>query len=302
MAGAVPSDGNGENPGKILPARYLAYGARIRRPWTRNVHPILVAAILTESVLAALLAWSYGPRSGPDGPGLDYSIMIWGPVRGLVAGYDVYDPLAHGYLAQFDILRPATLHAPSLLLMFGWTAFFSVRVGYVVFVTLSAIALGTAIVAVLPAPIGYGGILVTIGLVVVVVEASAPSDAVIFLGQVTALVALGAVLAVQGRSAKTVALGVVLMSISPQTAIPITLLLVLLGRRSGLLLGWAVTILASLPALIIAAVNAGGVGQLLRAMQRGSKELVDAYRIDIPHLLYPDSRVSGPAVGLAIMA
>lgn len=75
------------------------------------------------------------------------------------------------------------------------------------------------------------------------------------------------------------------MAVSPQTAIPMTLLLWLVRRRRGLVAGWAITLLLSLPVLVIAVVNAGGPAILVDEVRHAFRELVDVYRIDLPYLL-----------------
>lgn len=273
----------------------------------RSLDPIVVVAVGSMTALLTLYAASLGPRSGFGarstassivGPGTDYSIIIWGPIRGLLSGFNVYDPSATEYLARFDILRPATVHSPSLLLMFGWTGLLPERIGFTIFTGISALALGTAVAAATHPWVAArpGGKWMTAGLVVLMVGSTGPVRLGFYLGQVTTLVALGVVLAFTGRNAKTVATGVALMAISPQTAITMTLLLLAArGRRQGLLLGWMVTFAASMPALVLASANAGGVSELVSSAFRGSSELVGTNRIDIPHLF-----IGSNAVDLAI--
>jgi hypothetical protein len=259
--------------------------------------PVVVAVLSVAAVVAAVTyALSLHPGSVTVPPGTDYKIMIWAPVRGLTSGYNVYDPSSLGYLAHFAVRDVATPHAPSLLLIFGWTALLPFRLGYVVFAAVNVLALTLAAVAMAAAPTVRKGTGLSVVLVMAVVV-SEPGRVIVALGQVTGVVALGVVMTVLGGRTWVVVTGVVLMSFSPQTAIPVTLLLIAMPRRRGLFLGWAITCAAGLPVAVVAAVNAGGAGELVSAVRSGTSHLVNVNRIDLPYLA-PTSGLVSLAVGL----
>jgi hypothetical protein len=262
--------------------------------------PVVVAVLPVAAVVAGVTyALSLHPGSVTVPPGTDYKIMIWAPVRGLASGYNVYDPSSLGYLAHFGVRDVATPHAPSLLLIFGWTAYLPFRLGYVVFAAVNVLALTLAAVAMAAAPSVRSGTRLSVVLVMAVVV-SEPGRVIVALGQVSGVVALGVVMTVLGRRTWVVVIGVVLMSFSPQTAIPVTLLLIAMRRRRGLFLGWTITCAAGLPVAVVAAVNAGGVSELGRAVRSGTSHLVSVNRIDLPYLARTSGLVS-LALGLLVL-
>lgn len=239
---------------------------------------VLVAA---SAATAVLVAWFRIPSRAD--PGMDFRLMIWAPMRGLLSGYDVYNPGAVDYLLRYGVKRAETPHSPSLLVIFGWTAAFSEQVGWLVMVGLSGMALALCVLLLLPSAsgrwVGLGVLLVVVSVVL-----SWPARTAYYLGQLTPITALGAVVAVRWRGPLAGAVAVLLMALSPQTAVPMTLLLFAAGRRRGLIVGWVVTLLLSLPVLLVASVNAGGGYALLRGASRAFRDLVNQNRIDLPFL------------------
>ena len=195
--------------------------------------------------------------------GLDMRIIVWAPTHGLMSGFNPYEA-SNAYLSAFGLAVPATLHAPSLLLLTAPFAVNDVAMAFAGMTVASVVVLWLAI----PLVVRLDTWAHTMSAVLLgcLLTFTGPAQEALLLGQVTSVAVLGLALVVRQQPPWAVVIGIALLSTSPQFALPFSILLLGLGYRRTVVYGWALSFVASLPVLMWAAANAGGVQPLLRSL------------------------------------
>ncbi|MEI6623500.1 MAG: glycosyltransferase family 87 protein, partial [Actinomycetes bacterium] len=249
----------------------------------RRVWPVLVAAALTTTVQAFVMASSLSRPAAMFGSALDYRISVWGPLRGLAAGLNPYDP---GNVAYHDSISDtaAALHLPAVLVLSAPTAVFELNTGYLIFAVASCLMMWLAAI-ILFAPQDrrsvwaaiVGGVLLTV---------SGPGEEVLRLGQLTAFVVLGLALVIRYPRSWVGAVGFALVLICPQFAIVLAIFLVGLRRWTEVWRGSLVAVVVSLPVVVVAMVEAGSpndfINGVLRNLQLAGGVGNATNRMDLP--------------------
>jgi hypothetical protein len=186
--------------------------------------------------------------------GHDFVNNVWAPIHGLVAGYNPYDPADIGYQLRYQVPVEAGLYLPTALLVHAPLALLSQSHAADVVAALDVALIWLGVVLLIPprTPRGYL-VAGTAGALLVV---SAPAQDTIFLGQLSAEAFAGFAILVaslrRNASAQWLpAVGITLIALKPQSAIPI--LVALAALRCWKLLGRAAAILAvtSLPGALL---------------------------------------------------
>lgn len=239
-------------------------GARPDRA-ARAVAPVVAVVALGLALggwVAATAISSVG-RSSQFAVAMDLRIILWAPLHGLAAGFNPY-AASSGYLTTYGVDVPATLHAPSLLVLTAPAMTGDLGSAYAVMTVVSVAVLWLAAAIAVP-PTSYRSATVTVVLGALLTM-SGPAQESLLLGQVTPFVVLGLALVVRWPHRWPAVVGVALLCTTPQFALPASILLLGLGVRRAVLWGWLATAVLSLPMLAWSASNAGGVGPLVRSL------------------------------------
>lgn len=223
---------------------------------------VLLAAAATISLYVAWITWAPSPQISQ---GHDFGSAVWGPVRGLLAGFNPYQPGDAGYLEATGQAVFGSLHAPSLLLAGSPFALLEEGTAAVVWAAASAVMMWAAAwILMRPVDARSATATITLGLVLTL---SGPGDFMLRLGQVTGPVVLGLALLVRWPHRWAGAVGVALTLVSPQVGIPLSILAV--GARQGRAVarGWLLTLALSVPVIVAAAAAAGGVGGFVESIR-----------------------------------
>ena len=217
------------------------------------------------AVTIALYTWWITAHPSPQTTfGHDFASAVWGPIRGLAAGFNPYQPGDQGYLDATGQAVFGSLHAPSLLLAASPLAVLEQGTAAIAWAAASAVMMWAAAwILMRPVDARSATATITLGLVLTL---AGPGDYLLRLGQVTAPVVLGLALLVRWPLRWAGAAGVALMLVSPQIGIPMSILTVAARCGRTVARGWVLTAALSLPVAIAAAVAAGGVGQFIRSI------------------------------------
>jgi hypothetical protein len=208
----------------------------------------ILAAAASSTVLVILRAVGWPNGYVLADPGLDFKWVVWAPVRGVLDGYNVYD--AHsGYARAFDVGGAATAHTPSSLAVLAPFAAPPLASAWLLFViaTTACIWLSLWLLA-NPTTRRDHVVLVVFGTLLV---AGGFGEYLTVLGDPTGIALLGLALMVRFPTSRWGALGVLLLSFVPQTAIPLSVFLAR-GRGRILMIGWSMSLLLSVPPLVVA--------------------------------------------------
>lgn len=216
--------------------------------------------------MAVLATCAYAAHSMHDG--IDFITCIWGPERALLHGIDPYDPANSAYLGQYAVPHVAPLYTPAALLL------------HAPLVVLSQARAADAMAAI-DAALLWGGVLLVVpprspracaiaGLCGSLLVSTAAAQETIALGQLSALAFFGLCLlaATADSSDWWPAVGVVLVSLKPQSAIPIFVLLAVLGHWRVVVRAAGLLAASSLPGLVLFVRAAGGVGEVRHTVTR----------------------------------
>jgi len=186
--------------------------------------------------------------------GHDFVNNIWAPVHGLLVGDNPYDPANLRYMLRYGVPVEAGLYLPTALLMHAPLAFLSQSHSADVMAVLDVALIWLGVLLLIP-PRTARGCLVA-GTAGVFLVLSAPAQDTIFLGQLSAEAFAGLALIVaslrRDSSAKWLpAVGVALVALKPQSAIPIFIALALLGSWKVLATAASILAVTSLPGTLL---------------------------------------------------
>ncbi|MGV1037312.1 MAG: glycosyltransferase 87 family protein [Candidatus Nanopelagicales bacterium] len=265
---------------------------------------VLCIAVLVSVGTQLVLSARALSMPGPVAPSVDYKMVVWNPVRGLLAGFNPYDPMASEYFSQFGN-GTTGLHPPSLWLVTSPLIIAPPDVSYLMFVVVSVLAMWGAALLLIP-PVNRRALIWAVvtgfGLVL-----SGPAGEMLLLGQVVPFVVLGLALVLRCRGSWAGAVGIAALMVNPQFGLGFCLLLWPLGFRKDVVRGLALTAVLSIPVAILAIANAGGpvdfmhsIGRELRFLD-GSENAIN--RMDLPGRYATGSlMVSLIGVGLVVLA
>lgn len=217
-------------------------------------------AASTMFAIARCFGWPTGHAMAQ--PGSDFKLLAWAPIRGLLAGYNVYAD--HGaYLRAYHVGLPASAHPPAVLLLLSPLAIPPLHTAWLLFtlVNIACIWLSLWLLA-RPTPGQVRGYALVGSLLVM----SGFAEELLGLGQLTAVALLGLALTIRYAGRRLGVVGVALMVLVPQTGIPLSILLIR-GRVRTVLSGWALAGLLSLVPLALllhATGSVSAVGHSLR--------------------------------------
>ena len=214
---------------------------------------VLAVAVVISTSFAAVRAsgWPSGYLLGERH--LDFAWVIWGPVRGVLDGFNVYDEHS-GYVEALHVGGAATAHMPASITVLSPFAAPSLHVGSWLFLIVSCLCVWAAM-WLLAEPVSMREHLALAGLGSLLVMGGF-SELLLELGDPTAVVLLGLALTVRFGNTRWGAVGVLLLSFVPQTAIPLSVLLAR-GRKRSLVIGWTSAVLLSVPPLAVAWADEG---------------------------------------------
>ena len=220
---------------------------------------VLIAVIVATTVYAA--------RANNNG--VDFANNVWGPARGLLSGRNPYEPANSSYLRRYDLSLVGGLYTPSVLVL------------HLPLVALSK-SRASDVIAVLDALLVWAGVLLLVrprsaaGYVVAtllgaLLVASAPVQDSVAFGQIAPWAFFGFALLVRTIDAPVSpwwpALGVVLISLKPQSMVPMFVVLALLAAWGLMSRALALLVATSLPGLALLLHAAGSpavVGHTVR--------------------------------------
>jgi hypothetical protein len=198
--------------------------------------------------------------------GTDLRLTYWAPTRGLLDGINVYLPDNEAYFDAYDVDEPVALYLPSDLLVHAPLAALPFRAAVGVYMTISIAAIWLSLVL-LARPRQLLDAL-RVGLLGVALCFTLTAESNLTLGQSTPIALLGLVLLLRycDVSPWISALGFTLAALKPQTAIPLAIALVVLGKIPCLARSALLIVGASVPWAILAVPAAGGVHRLVRTL------------------------------------
>ena len=246
-------------------------------------HARAVTAAVGGVTIACYTAWLAVVPNHQVSQGYDFGSAIWGPIRGLAAGFNPYQPGDLGYLDATGQVIFGSLHAPSLLVVAGPLSLWDQRTASLIWVAISAVLLWAAAwILMRPVDARSSAATITLGLLLTL---AGPGDYLLRLGQVTGVVVLGFSLLVRWPDRWAGAAGIALMLVSPQIGVPMSVLALGDHRVRTVARGWALTAALSLPPILAAAIAARGLGSLVGSIKDNlawtAGEVNAANRIDV---------------------
>ena len=218
--------------------------------WSRTA-TLLIVALSTAFTALRVTGWPTGYVLGERM--LDFKWLAWGPVHGLLSGYNVYDSHSR-YVHLFHVGGAATAHTPASITILSPLAALPLSIGAWTFFALSVVCVWAAMwLFVRPATPNQQ--LATAGAAGLVV-CSGFGEQVLGLGNFQPVALLGLALFMRFPRGRRGVLGVVLLSFVPQTAVPLSVLLAR-GRARTLVHGWLLALALSAPPLLLAGLAAG---------------------------------------------
>jgi hypothetical protein len=228
------------------------------------------AVVSTAAALTTVLQTLQAMRSlnEPDRfvtPGFDFRVLVWWPIRGLLAGHDPYPrPVNPEYAdATGAVVGPAP-RPPSLLLLEGWLAVPSATTGFVLSVVLGCLLLWAGIVLMVwPSTTRQAALTAAMGSAVVL---GGHADFMLGLGQTTGWAVLGLGLIIRWPERFAGAIGLSLVLVMPQFGVVLSLMLLALRQWRLVAQGWALMALMSVPGALLMVSAAGGVMPLFDSL------------------------------------
>lgn len=212
---------------------------------------LLVFALSTAYTTLRATGWPTGYVLGERM--LDFKWLAWGPARGLLDGYNVYD--AHSrYVHIFHVGGAATAHTPASITILAPLAALPLSAGFWMFFSLSILCIWAAMWLLVRPVMPQQELAVALAAAVLV--CSGFGEQLLGLGNFQPVALLGLALLVRFPRAGLGVLGVVLLSFVPQTAVPMSVLLVR-GRARTLVYGWLIALALSVPPLMLAGLASG---------------------------------------------
>jgi len=208
--------------------------------------------------------------------GHDFVNNVWAPIHGLVTGYNPYDPADIEYHLRYQVPVVAGLYLPTALLVHAPLALLSKSHSADVMAALDVALIWLGVLLLIPPRTSRGCLVAgTAGVLLVV---SAPAQDTIFLGQLSAESFAGLALVVaslrKDASAKWLpGLGVTLVALKPQSAIPIFIALAVLQCWKVLARAAAILAVTSLPGAVLFIHAAGGPAAIIGTVTRNLSHL-----------------------------
>lgn len=205
-------------------------------------------------------------------PGLDFHLVIWGPVRGLLAGLNPYArPADPGYLAETNAIGPSSPRPPSILLLEGLLALPPLEAGYLLSVVVNCLLLWAGLLLMVrPATLRITLLVALLGSAVVL---GGHADFLLGLGQTTPWAVLGMGLILRSPAGVLGGFGLSLVLTTPHTGVVFSLMLLALGMWRLVAWGWGLMALLSLPGTLLAVRAAGDPIELIESFGRGISAL-----------------------------
>lgn len=208
--------------------------------------------------------------------GHDFVNNIWAPIHGLLAGYNPYDTADIEYHLRYHVPVVAGLYLPAALLLHAPLALLSESHSADAMAALDAALIWLGVMLLIPPRTSRRCLIAGIAGVFVVI--SAPAQDTIFLGQLSGAAFAGLALLVaslrRDPSAKWLpALGVTLVALKPQSAIPILLALAVLQCWSILARVAAILAATSVPGAVLFIQAAGGTSAVIRTVSSNLNHL-----------------------------
>jgi len=231
---------------------------------TATLVDVKLARLLLGAVVVATCAVAIRYYDGHD-----FVNNVWAPIHGLLAGHNPYDPADIEYHLRYQVPVVAGLYLPTALLVHASLALVSQSRSADVMALLDAALIWFGVLVLIPPRTSRRCLVAgTAGALLIL---SAPAQDTIFLGQLSAEAFAGLALLVaslrKDPSATWLpAIGVTLVAMKPQSAIPILVALAVL--RCWRLLGRAAAILVvtSLPGALLFMRAAGGPSAMFRTV------------------------------------
>lgn len=236
---------------------------------------LLIFAVSTAYTALRVTGWPTGYVLGERT--LDFKWLAWGPVRGLLNGYNVYD--AHSpYVHLYRVGGAATAHTPATLTILSPLAAFPLSVGAWTFFALSIACIWVAMwLFVRPATPRQE---LTAAIAAAVVVCSGFGEQLLGLGNFQPVALLGLALLVRFPQTRRGVLGVVLLCFVPQTAVPLSVLLVR-GRARTLAHGWLLALALSVPPLLLAGFASGPTRLVSSLLDTFTSVVGNPNRVDV---------------------
>jgi hypothetical protein len=201
--------------------------------------------------------------------GHDFVNNVWAPIHGLLVGYNPYDPTDFAYQLRYHVPVEAGLYLPTALLVHAPLALLSQSHSADVMAVLDVALIWLGVLLLIPSRTSRGCLVAaTAGALLVL---SAPAQDTIFLGQLSAEAFAGLALLVaslrKDASAKWLpAVGVTLVALKPQSAVPIFVALAALQCWKLLARVGAILAATSLPGALLLVHAAGDPSTIIRTI------------------------------------
>jgi hypothetical protein len=220
--------------------------------------------------------------------GHDFVNNVWAPIRGLLAGYNPYDPHDVGYLDRYAVPIVAGLYVPAALLLHAPLALLSRTGAAVVMALLDALMIWGGVLLLIPPQTVRSTVVAALAGAVVLMSAAAQHtislaqlSAEAFLGFALVVATLGRGVSPRGDAAPgkraaglwVTAIGATLVCLKPQSAIPMLVVLGALGYWRVLGRVALVLMVMSLPGALLF-VRAAGSAPAIAQTVRGNLALV----------------------------
>ena len=236
------------------------------KPSEVNTRTRLVGARL---VLLAVIVVTTVYAARANNNGVDFTNNVWGPARGLLSGRNPYEPANSSYLRRYDLSLVGGLYTPSVLVLHLPLVALSKSRASDVIAVLDALLVWAGVLL-LVRPRSSAGFLVATLLGALLVASATVQDSVAF-GQIAPWAFFGFALLVRTIDAPVSpwwpALGVVLISLKPQSMLPLFVVLAFLAAWGVMLRALALLAATSLPGLALllhAAGSPAAVGRTVR--------------------------------------
>jgi len=201
--------------------------------------------------------------------GHDFVHNVWAPIHGLLAGYNPYDPAQADYLRRYNLPVVAGLYTPTSLLMHAPLALLSPSRSADVMAVLNAALIWLGVLLLIPPRSPRSCLVAAVAGALLVV--SAPAQHTIELGQLSGWAFAGLALLVaslrnQASTTWLPSIGVILVALKPQCAIPILVALGVLGCWQVLARAAAILAVTSLPGALLFIHGAANSSAIMRTV------------------------------------
>lgn len=213
----------------------------------------LVTVFVASTTFVALRAVGWPTNYTLGERMLDFKWLAWGPARGLLNGYNVYD--AHSpYVHLYRVGGAATAHTPASITMLSPLAALPLSVAAWAFFAFSIVSIWLAMWVLARPSTPRQEVFIAAAAAVVVCGGF--GEQLLGLGNFQPIALLGLALLLRFPNTRRGVAGVVLLSFVPQTALPLSVLLVR-GRTRTLAYGWLLALALSIPPLLLAGLASG---------------------------------------------